>query len=345
MYAEEAQETPQVMTNPLAHLYADFNSGDPADKLRDLADFPRMLDIELTSSCNFRCLMCPTGNRSLDRPAKFMRGETFFNIIEQSEGRVEAIRFIGWGEPTLHPDLAEMIHAAHNHGILTHVNTNGSKIGSRSAQALVGAGLDSIKFSFQGVDRASYAEMRSIDFYEGMIEAIVTMLDARGGGRTIKTQDGLISVDTNYPWIAASTTTTWEDDDMIAAFVERVGPLVDELSIGKTIFDFMNIDRAKLRRKDRRRLHELKKASKGDEKAHPDPCPEVFGKLSIHADGSVVLCCNDYDGVVELGNVNKSHIEDMWRHPKIEAYRERLARKDYEAPLCETCFDYMGTTA
>ena len=47
--------------NQLQPLYDGFNSGDPADKLAALPKFPLMVDIEVTSACNFRCLMCPTG--------------------------------------------------------------------------------------------------------------------------------------------------------------------------------------------------------------------------------------------------------------------------------------------
>ncbi len=299
-----------------------------------------MLDIELTSSCNFRCLMCPVGNRSLGRAAEFMKHDTFVNILGQSiHGGLEAMRFIGWGEPALHPELCAFIDGATGAGILTHLNTNGSKMTHELARDLVCADLNSIKFSFQGVGRKSYAEMRNVDFFEGMIEAIGVMREA-----WFHHHAGNIIGRSLLPWIAASTTTTWETPEMIAEFCERLALLVDELSVGKTIFDFMDLGKAKLRRKDRDTLVRLMSASTGDEKAHPDPCPEVFNKLSIHADGSVVVCCNDYDGVVVLGNVNTDRIEDMWRHPKIEAYRERLARKDYDAPLCVSCFDYLGVT-
>ncbi len=50
--------------NPFRPLYDLCNS-----PKGELIDFPRMIDVELTSSCNYRCLMCPTGNRSLARQA------------------------------------------------------------------------------------------------------------------------------------------------------------------------------------------------------------------------------------------------------------------------------------
>ena len=119
---------------------------------------------------------------------------------------------------------------------------------------------------------------------------------------------------------------------------------MDEVSVGRTIFDYMNFGKARLHDRQRADL-ERHAAAETAEKRHPDPCPEVFDKLSIHADGDVVLCCNDFSGAVTLGNVNDTPIAELWRHPKIEAYRTRLARKDYSAPLCKSCFDFMGCTA
>lgn len=316
--------------NPFQSLYAQCNTGTSAEKYAALPDFPRMLDIELTSACNFRCLMCPTGNLSLKRDAEFMREGTMLEIIDQCRDHVPGLRLIGWGEPLLNVSIVDFIIAATEIGSPTHLNTNGSLLTRHLAIDLVDAGLSSIKFSFQGVDAASYREMRNTDFFEGVIEAIGYMRRARG--------------DQALPWIAVSTSTTSETPEMIEAFRERVAPLADQVSVGRTIFDFMDLNAVRLKDEDRERLERLR-VFQPKNLRHPSPCPEVFDKLSIHADGSVVLCCNDFDGVVTLGNVNKTPIAELWRHPKIEAYRERLARRDYDAPLCKTCWSYMEGTA
>jgi hypothetical protein len=57
------------------------------------------------------------------------------------------------------------------------------------------------------------------------------------------------------------------------------------------------------------------------------------------------VCCNDFEGVTDLGNVNDRPLADIWRAEVIEAYRERLARDEYSGPLCGTCFHYMEGTA
>jgi len=56
--------------------------------------FPRRIDVERTNPCAFRCLMCPTGTFS-----------------QQHDNGV-----------------LDFIRETHARGLLTHVNTNGSKL-------------------------------------------------------------------------------------------------------------------------------------------------------------------------------------------------------------------------
>ena len=316
--------------NPFQPLYDECNIGDAVTKYTDLPKFPRMIDVELTSSCNFRCLMCPTGNLSLQRKAEFMDFPVIYRILTQAWKHGTGIRFIGWGEPTLHPNLHDAIDLATRYGLLTHVNTNGSKIDQDFARDLVRVGLSSIKFSFQGASRETYAEMRNTDFFDGMLGAIVAMREARGDG--------------SLPYIAASTTITYESPALVASFKRKMDKLVDQLTIGRTVFDFMDLKAVRLKPHEKRLLDGLKGMATNDRK-HPNPCPEVFQKLSIHADGSVRVCCNDFSGVTNLGNVMDAALEDIWRHPEIEAYRKRLAAKKYSGPLCSVCWDYQDLTS
>jgi MoaA/NifB/PqqE/SkfB family radical SAM enzyme len=250
--------------------------------------------------------MCPTGLLTLGRAAGFMTRETFAAILRLP---VRAVRFIGWGEPMLHPDLPAFIASATAAGILTHVNTNGT---NDLAAELVLAGLSSLKFSFQGVDKASYLDMRKKDFFEELLGRIELMIHARG--------------DRAHPWIAVSTTTTTESKARISRFRQRMEEVrVDEVSVGKTIFDYLELDDAPL----------------DEGLVHPSPCPEVWHKLEVSYDGSVRVCCNDYKGVTNLGNVAIDPLAEIWHHPVIEGYRERTSAGRYDKPLCDTCYTYL----
>ena len=315
--------------NPLQHLYDNFNHGDPAEKYRTLPDFPLMIDCEPTSACNFGCLMCPVGMNALGRAAEFMAWETWESIVDQCRSYGTALRLIQWGEPLLHPHIGRMIEYANQAKLVTHLNTNGSKLTIGLAVDLVDLGLTSIKFSFQGIDRDSYAEMRQIDFFDGMLDAIRIMREARGPNA--------------LPFISASTSITNETPEQVAKFREIIEPLVDQLTIGHTTFDFFDPDTIRVRPEVRAAFDKVKALSTVERK-HPDPCPEVYGKLSIHADGSYAVCCNAYGKEGTFGNVKDMPIHVAWRHKMMEDYRKRLAKKDYDAPLCRDCYDYHGLT-
>ena len=312
--------------NPFNPLYEICNSGTNAEKNRDLREFPRIIDLELTNACNFRCLMCPTGNLSMKRLTGFMTEEVFECIVDDCKPHKTALRFIGWGEPTMHPDLPRFIKMAHDAGLLTHLNTNGSKMTEELAEDLIEAGLDSIKFSFQGVDKESFAEMRNIDWFPELLDTIRMFSGIRNSRP--------------FPFIAVSTTTTHETPEKIELFRRDMESLVDQVSIGKTVFRFIDQRAVRLSEEEKQTLARLSEFEP-DDLHHPKPCPEVFDKLSIHFDGTVAVCCNDYNGVAEMANILKVPISLIWMDKGIEAYREKLANDDYSSKNCDVCYDYL----
>ena len=312
--------------NPFAALYDACNHGTGKDKLAGLGDGPRIVDVEPTNACNFRCLMCPTGNKAMKRDTGVMAPETFHALADMLPPGT-GVRFIGWGEPLMHPDIVRFVNICHRKGLLTHLNTNGSHLDGSLASRLVAAGLTSIKFSFQGVERQSYREMRNTDFFDGLFETVKMFHRVRAG---------------TYPFIQVSTTTTYETAEQVEAFRKLFAPICDHLSVGRTIFAHMDLGAARLRPDEADMLQRL--SGYEPKLKHPDPCPEVYDKLTVAWDGTVRVCCNDYDGHTVLGNVNTHSLAEIWRHPVIEEYRARLADGEYSGPLCGGCFDYMETT-
>lgn len=315
--------------NPFQGLYDGCNVGTNAAKYADLPPFPRLMDIEVTSACNFRCLMCPTGNLSVTRPTGFMDPDLFKKLVDECTSHSTALRFIGWGEPTLHPSLVSFVTMANRAGLLTHVNTNGSKLTPGLAQRLIDSGLNSLKFSFQGTDRKSYRDMRGTDFFDGLLKVAAMVRDLRGTRP--------------LPYLHLSTTVTYETGEQVAEFRKRAEPLVDAVTVGTTTFDFMDLNAVRLRPSDLAKLKRLKLFDV-TRKQHPDPCPEVNDKLSIHWDGSVMVCCNAFDKEGEIGKFPEQSLTQLWRGKVMEDYRKRLAKDEYSGPLCSVCYDYMALT-
>lgn len=144
------------MLNPFSEIYEKCNSGTGKEKLKNLPDFPHLIDIELCNVCNLSCKICPTGQGIVKRPKGFMTGNVFHKIINELSRHKTPIRFVRWGEPTLHPDLYKWIRKAKNKGLLTHLNTNGKEL---DIDQVCKCGLDSIKFSLHGEDLSEKTEL------------------------------------------------------------------------------------------------------------------------------------------------------------------------------------------
>ncbi|MBF0425187.1 MAG: SPASM domain-containing protein [Magnetococcales bacterium] len=314
-------------TNPFDPVYRLANSGNLAEKLRQLPEFPHFIDLELTNTCDFRCLMCPTGTHLQRRGKGFMRDEIFYRLLEGVRERRTPLRFIRWGEPTLHPRLIHYLEATHAAGILTHMNTNGNNLDDALIDALLAIPLDSIKFSFQGVDVQSYREMRNTDFFATLISRIKKLHTQRG--------------DRPAPYIQISTTITYETREQVAAFRRMVAPYADLVSVGRTVLGHLDASQVKCSATDRQTLQRLQ-TQESVVKKHKQ-CPEVFDKLSVDWDGTVTACCADYDHFMTIGNLATDSLEAIWRSEKMQHYRTLLADMHHsELPLCRTCYDFMG---
>ncbi len=314
-------------SNPFQPLYDKCNEGNSKQKLANLPSFPRMIDVEMTNTCNFRCLMCPTGNFSQKRDKGFMEDEIFHKILDEAAHFGAPLRFIRWGEPLSHPHIVDYLQACRDKGVMTHINTNGSKLTDEMMDALLAIPVDSIKFSFQGVDRQSYAEMRNIDFFDDLMDTIRRFHEKRG--------------DAAKPFLQLSTTITYESRDMVQAFKHEAATLADHVNVGRTVLEYVDLNAVRLRPAE---LEELKRLKELESviKVHPE-CPEVFDRLSVNWDGKVTACCMDSDDMMIVGDVRAQSMEAIWHSDLLNEYRAKLAdmRHD-ELPLCKSCYDTHG---
>ncbi len=314
-------------TNPFDPYYRAINTIAPADKMQDLGEFPRILDVELTNTCNFHCLMCPVGTNVQVRKKGVMSEEVFASVLDQAAQHATPLRFILWGEPTLHPRWLDWMETAVKRGLLVHFNTNGSRISEADMRRLVDVGVQSMKFSFQGVDAKSYHEMRNTDYFEELMAKVRQLYDIRGAAP--------------YPFIHVSTTITYEGPELVASFRERVSRFTDKVTVGRTELERFDISKAKLSEAERAALRHMK----GEEqlvRKHPK-CPEIFDKLSVYWDGRVSACCRDFDGVMVVGDVRKTPLKEIWKAEKLAFFREHLVKGEYDRfELCKVCWDYHG---
>ena len=313
--------------NPFDEIYKLRNQGSVRSKNESLPDFPRIMDVEITNNCNYRCLMCPTGTGSQTRDKGFMSSEVYQKLIDEVSPQRTPLRFIGWGEPTLHKQWLEFLELAKQKNILCHFNTNGTLLNDRDMERIIEIGVDSLKFSFQGVDRTSYRQMRNKDNFDKVISAIKRLFEIRG--------------DNPYPYMHVSTTITYESPELVSAFKEQLAWITDKVTVGRTILSHLNLDKVTLDDAEMEALRALKE-QESVIKEHPE-CPEIFDKLSINWDGSVSGCCADWDKKMVVGHIMDQSLDRIWNSKKMTHYRTKIVNgENDQIELCRHCYDYMS---
>lgn len=92
-----------------------------------LSSLPRRIVLELTNSCNLRCVMC--GRSAADfRPTRL--DMSWFRALEPLFDTVEEVTLMGWGEPTIHPNFEEMLKTLGRHSARKYFCSNGMRLDS-----------------------------------------------------------------------------------------------------------------------------------------------------------------------------------------------------------------------
>jgi MoaA/NifB/PqqE/SkfB family radical SAM enzyme len=90
--------------------------------------WPLHMNIELTSYCNLRCPICPTGAREMNRRPEAMEVELFERLMAEVGPYLLTMSLWGWGEPLLHPRLADILRVARQYPVASLLSTNGQKL-------------------------------------------------------------------------------------------------------------------------------------------------------------------------------------------------------------------------
>ena len=125
---------------------------------------PVFATLLLTYRCNNACLMCEFPRRAAgDRKAGRRELDTdgFKRVLDDFAALgTTGIALIG-GEPTLRPDLDELLRHARRSGLVANITTNGSLLADEARAArLLQTGIDLVNVSVDGADAATHDGLR-----------------------------------------------------------------------------------------------------------------------------------------------------------------------------------------
>jgi len=119
--------------------------------------------LQVNSRCNQKCVFCnrpPVGFESDDYPLEKI--DQKFSELKK-EGQTERVILTG-GEPTLHPQLNEIILSGKKRGFMIEVQTNGTLFGAKELEKWKKSGLDIINFAFHSHKEETSNKLRGINY-------------------------------------------------------------------------------------------------------------------------------------------------------------------------------------
>jgi len=137
---------------------------------------PIFIAIDVTYRCNLHCPYCylSAGER---RSAPILSLRDFKYIIDTLVKRSEILGLcICGGEPTLHPNLKDMISYAKEYGLIVNMVTNGTLINEKFAKDLSSLEIDSVQVSLDGSKPEIMDKLRGKGVFKRAVNAIKMLI-------------------------------------------------------------------------------------------------------------------------------------------------------------------------
>lgn len=257
---------------------------------------------EVTTKCNYRCTICPYP--TLERAKETMSTALFVQLLDKvlaETSQYEMVTFAGMGEPLLDRDIEGKIRHATARGLRCTVITNASMLSTERFLALQEAGLHSMRVSFYGTTPESYAKVhgiRDLRKFEAVKQTLEEICRRKTSCQVLMTFN---RVDDNVA----------DMDEWIAYWGQRVDLLeVWHPHNWGTTFNYREIQ--------------------------PDLLPTcgraTKGPLQIQVDGTVNMCCFDFQGKLLLGDLKTQTLAEIFSG---DAFGHILA--------CHTTGNYAGS--
>ncbi|WP_107950053.1 radical SAM/SPASM domain-containing protein [Lysinibacillus parviboronicapiens] len=275
--------------------------------------------IEITSVCNLACSFCPPTARAKG----LIKVEQFNKILDEIRPHTKYIYLHVKGEPLLHPRIDQLLDAAHAKGFKVNITTNGTLIKKNREKLLGKPALRQINFSLHSFDGHEGSENR--EKYLGDILDFVR--DAKDFNTIISYRLWNLQKEHVTDIAARRNRETLE---ILENEYELDYRIEEEVQPGKGVKIANNI----YLNQD----HEFRWPSLlAPEDEGKGFCHALRSQAAILVDGTVVPCCLDGEGIINLGNVNQTSFTDIVEGERATNIVDGFSRREAVEELCRKC--------
>lgn len=265
---------------------------------------------ETTTKCNYNCIICP--REKLTRKIETITFEKFkyiFDKIIEETSQYNTIALCGFGEPLLDNTLDKKIKYMQKNDFDVLLVSNASILTVERFKKLEKLGVKSIRISFYGMSSDSYSKIHGVSnpsIFSKIKENIVEITQIK------KTTDILLTYN------IVDKINDMDTDKWIEFWEDKVD-LIEVWRPHNWIYG-----------KDYRKIQKEKVNTCG----RPWTTP-----LQIQVDGTVVMCCFDFDGKLLLGDLNIQSLEEIFSSKLFNKILHCHNTGDFAGSnlLCENC--------
>jgi len=262
--------------------------------------------VEITNICNMACSFCHGHSRAPRR----MTQEEFSHVLSELSPHTSYLYYHLMGEPLTHSELPHFLRMAHERGFRSVITTNGTLLAKRKEELL------SVPLYKMNLSVHSFEEGSDEDFSRYLSE-ISDFADAASRQGTI-----VVFRLWNRGFDGGR-------NEKILSFLQtRFSGEWTENTRGLRIRDKLHIEWGE------RFAWPDRDAPKGDCEVFCYALHDHFGILS---DGSVVPCCLDSDGVLSLGNIFETPLDEILNSSRAKEIADGFSRRYATEELCRRC--------
>lgn len=277
--------------------------------------------IEITNICNLKCSYCPVTGRK----PEYMDIAVFSDILEQIKPYTDHVYLHVKGEPLMHPALGEFLDICSEKGLMVNITTNGTLIGRVGKILLTKDALRQVSFSLHSFE--GDWEDRRMKY----INDILSFVKEANERTKIITSLRFWNLDKDN-----SVNAGRNRNRQMLEIIEKEFSLDNKIEERVLSSRGMKIaDRVYVNQDYEFKWPDLKE----DEDNGAGTCYGLVNQIAVLVDGTVVPCCLDGEGIIDLGNIKDISFRQILESERVKRIVKGFGERKVTEELCRKC-DY-----
>lgn len=262
--------------------------------------------IEITNICNLSCSFCSIDNKVKESITLEKLEKLLININNYTDYVYLHVK----GEPLLHKELKRILDLCHKYKKHVNITTNGTLLKEKQAELN--------HESVRQINISLHSENKKDNYLEEIFETVDNLKDkiiiyrfwTMDNNKLNEKSTEIVEKITNYYNLSPKTVEKIKNDKHIK--------IRDNLYIDKANeFIWPNLE--------------------NDYYNDKGTCYALKDQLAILVDGTVVPCCLDSNGIINLGNIYRESLEDIINSKRYQEMKNSFSKNKACEELCKHC--------